>query len=128
MGELASVPGPLAAIGNRFIPQLFSYGTLQQDGVQLTTFGRLLEGAADAMPGFRRSMIEITDAEVIATSGERFHPIVEASSDSGDEVLGTVLTVTDAELAAADAYEVSDYTRIVVRLKSGIQAWVYVRA
>lgn len=29
---------------------LFSYGTLQQDDVQLSSFGRLLEGQADAMP------------------------------------------------------------------------------
>jgi len=32
------------------------------------------------------------------------------------------------ELAAADQYEVADYKRVSVDLKSGLQAWVYVRA
>eukprot|EP01133_Synstelium_polycarpum_P028912 gene28912-35239_t len=48
---------------------LFSYGTLQQEGVQLSSFGRLLQGTPDAMPGFRKSMIEITDPDVIRASG-----------------------------------------------------------
>jgi hypothetical protein len=39
-----------------------------------------------------------------------------------------VFEVTTAELAAADEYEVADYKRVSVRLKSGVQAWVYVRA
>jgi len=29
---------------------------------------------------------------------------------------------------AADAYEVDDYVRIAVRLKSGTEAWIYVSA
>ncbi|RZS87917.1 gamma-glutamyl AIG2-like cyclotransferase [Phyllobacterium myrsinacearum] len=107
---------------------LFSYGTLQQEGVQLSSFGRLLQGTPDAMPGFRKSMIEITDPDVIRASGSNFHPIVVPSSDSGDEVAGTVFKITVSELAAADAYEVADYKRIEVRLKSGIDAWVYVKA
>ena len=32
------------------------------------------------------------------------------------------------ELAAADTYEVSDYRRVAVRLKSGLEAFVYVGA
>jgi gamma-glutamylcyclotransferase (GGCT)/AIG2-like uncharacterized protein YtfP len=107
---------------------LFSYGTLQQDDVQLASFGRLLEGQDDAMPGYRQSLIEIRDPEVIKTSGKRFHPIVEPSDNPGDEVKGRVFCITDAELKAADEYEVADYKRILVRLRSGNQAWVYVRA
>jgi hypothetical protein len=107
---------------------LFSYGTLQNEAVQLSSFGRRLAGALDAMPGYRQSLVEITDPAVLATSGERFHPIVEPSSNPADEVAGTVFQVTPAELAAADAYEVADYARVSVRLKSGIEAWVYVRA
>ena len=34
---------------------LFSYGTLQLDSVQLASFGRLLEGEADALPGWLAS-------------------------------------------------------------------------
>jgi gamma-glutamylcyclotransferase (GGCT)/AIG2-like uncharacterized protein YtfP len=107
---------------------LFSYGTLQDKTVQMASFGRRLEGAPDAMPGYRQTLVEITDPEVLATSGARFHPIVEPSSDPADQVAGMVFQVTTAELAAADAYEVSDYARVSVRLMSGLEAWVYVRA
>jgi gamma-glutamylcyclotransferase (GGCT)/AIG2-like uncharacterized protein YtfP len=107
---------------------LFSYGTLRQQDVQLASFGRLLEGSDDALPGYKQSMIEITDPEVLRKSGKNFHPIVAASDDPADEVSGMVFAITEAELAAADAYEVADYKRILVRLRSGIDAWVYVRA
>jgi Gamma-glutamyl cyclotransferase, AIG2-like len=106
---------------------LFSYGTLQQDEVQLSSFGQLLEGADDCLPGHKQSMLEITDLEVIRKSGKRFHPIVAASADAGDAVAGKVFQITPAERAAADAYEVADYKRILVRLGSGIEAWVYIQ-
>ena len=57
------------------MPRLFSYGTLRQDNVQMAQFGRLLKGAPDTLPGWKREMVEITDAHVLAKSGERFHPI-----------------------------------------------------
>ncbi len=107
---------------------LFSYGTLQMESVQRTSFGRLLDGTADAMPGYRQSLVEITDPDVLRASGERFHPIVERSDNAGDEVHGHAYLVSTEELAAADRYEVADYQRVEVRLKSGRLAWVYVRA
>ena len=107
---------------------LFSYGTLQLELVQLESFGRLLDGEDDAMQGYCRTMVEITDPEVIRKSGERFHPIVAPSNDHEDEVVGRVFQITADELAAADRYEVSDYKRVAVRLKSGKEAWVYIRA
>lgn len=107
---------------------LFSYGTLRQSDVQMASFGRLLDGSEDALPGYRTTLVEITDPIVLATSGERFHPIVEPSSSPDDEVPGTVFRITEDELLAADAYEVSDYVRERVRLKSGVDAWVYVSA
>jgi gamma-glutamylcyclotransferase (GGCT)/AIG2-like uncharacterized protein YtfP len=107
---------------------LFSYGTLQLESVQLSSFGRLLEGKADALPGYKRELLEITDAAVLAASGERFHPVVMPSENAGDEIPGTVFQITAEELAAADKYEVSDYKRIEVVLKSGVPAWVYVKA
>ncbi len=108
--------------------RLFSYGTLQLDSVQQATFGRLLDGQADAMPGYRTEMLEITDPEVLRTSGERFHPVVVRSDKDDDRVVGKVFAITPAELTAADSYEVSDYRRIEVLLASGINAWVYVKA
>lgn len=107
---------------------LFSYGTLQQDAVQVATFGRLLSGEADALPGFSQALVEITDPDVLATSGKAFHPIVAPSDDPGDSVLGMAFLITLAELEAADRYEVSDYKRIVVVLASGRNAFVYVKA
>ena len=105
---------------------LFSYGTLQQEGVQLATFGRRLEGRADALPGYATSPFEITDADVIATSGKTHHLMALPTGNPADEVKGVAFALTSAELVAADAYEVSAYKRIAIRLKSGLDAFVYV--
>ena len=110
------------------MPQLFSYGTLQQDDVQRATFGRLLTGRADTLPGYSQEMHEIDDPEVVATSGKTHHPIVRPSGDTADRVQGTVFEISDAELAQADVYEVAAYRRVAVTLASGLQAWVYIDA
>ena len=107
---------------------LFSYGTLQQPEVQLSSFGRLLHGEEDAMTGYQASMMEITDAAVIKASGKRFHPVIHPSDNPQDEITGQVFRITESELLAADAYEVSSYKRVQVTLRSGKNAWVYVRA
>ena len=107
--------------------RLFSYGTLQQGNVQINTFGRLLSGAPDALIGFKQELVEISDPDVLATSGERFHPIVMPSDRDADRVQGTVFDITAEELAAADKYEVSDYERVSAQLESGSTAWVYVK-
>lgn len=103
---------------------LFSYGTLRLPEVQMALFGRLVTGEADAMLGWRQRMIEITDADVIAKSGTRWHPLVEPSDDPSDAVEGMVFAITQADLDSADAYEV-DYRRMAVTLRSGRQAWFY---
>jgi hypothetical protein len=107
---------------------LFSYGTLQLEPVQLATFGRRLEGAADALVGFRLGEVVIGDPAVVATSGAAVHPIVRATGDAGDRVAGVVFRVTRAELAHADAYETAAYARLRVTLASGRAAWVYAAA
>ena len=107
---------------------LFSYGTLQQEEVQLATFGRLLEGRADALPGYATSLFEIKDAGVVKTSGKTHHFMARPTGNPRDEVAGVVFRITAAELAAADTYEVSDYKRVAVHLKSGLEAFVYVGA
>jgi hypothetical protein len=48
------------------------------------------------------------------------------SDDPADEVGGMVFEITAAELAAADDYEVDGYERISVRLRSGVEAFVYI--
>src|SRR5579863_9837026 len=94
LGPSATVHRPLRRdkFGNMI--HLFSYGTLQQDGVQMASFGRLLKGAPDALPGWKSEMVEITNPEVLAKSGMRFHPIVVPGGAS-DEVAGMVLEITE---------------------------------
>lgn len=105
---------------------LFSYGTLQDKAVQLANFGRELNGRRDAMLGYEQSWVEIVDPAVLATSGKTHHPIIKPGSDPTQEIEGMVFEITPAELEAADRYEVADYKRVSVKLKSGDEAWVYV--
>jgi gamma-glutamylcyclotransferase (GGCT)/AIG2-like uncharacterized protein YtfP len=108
------------------MPKLFSYRTLQQEDVQLATFGRRLAGVSDALVGYRQSMVAIDDPEVVRTSGKTHHPIVAYTGRDEDRVPGMVFEISDAELAQADAYEVAAYVRVNAPLASGLQAWVYV--
>src|SRR3954468_15436580 len=109
------------------MPLLFSYGTLQEDRVQLATFGRLLIGTRDALPGFEPSLVPIGDPSVAAASGRTHHANVTRTAGNEQGVAGTVFQVTDAELAAADEYErPASYVRELVTLQSGQRAWVYV--
>ena len=104
------------------MPLLFSYGTLQQESVQLATFGRLLRGEKDELPGYEQSLLEIT-----AAGSKTHHLNVTRNGRNDSRVGGTVFEVTDAELVAADRYEQSAaYTRVTARLASGKQAWVFV--
>lgn len=107
---------------------LFSYGTLQLEAVQLSTFNRKLDGRADHLPGYRQEMVEITDPQVVATSGKSHHPIVIRTGNPQDKIAGMVFFVTPDELIRADSYEVADYRRESVILASGLTAWVYVDA
>ena len=108
------------------MPLLFSYGTLRQQNVQLATFGRLLEGKPDALPGYSLIPVRITDPHVIAVSGADTHTIARPSGNPDDRIPGTVFAITPADLEAADRYEVGDYKRILVRLESGAEAFLYV--
>ncbi|WP_430786125.1 gamma-glutamylcyclotransferase family protein [Actinoplanes sp. G11-F43] len=104
---------------------LFSYGTLRDPAVQRSVFGRELNGREDRIVGFRVEQLEITDPEVLAVSGERFHPILIHTGDARDTVAGIAFTVNDDDVARADEYEVSDYQRVEAPLRSGASAWTY---
>ena len=108
------------------MPLLFSYGTLRDPAVQKANFGRELAGHDDRVLGFRLDRVEITDPDVLAVSGQTFHPILHPTGDPADSVAGSVLELTDDELLRADEYEVDDYHRTEARLASGDTAWVYV--
>ena len=111
------------------MPFVFSYGTLQDERVQLATFGRLLEGQRDELPGFEPSLVKIEDPAAAAAAGRTHHANVTFNGRPDTRVSGTVFEVTDAELEAADRYErTASYVRIVVTLVSGRPAWVYLHA
>jgi gamma-glutamylcyclotransferase (GGCT)/AIG2-like uncharacterized protein YtfP len=111
------------------MPLVFSYGTLQHEAVQLSTFGRLLKGQRDELPGFEPSSVRIEDPNVVAASGTTHHANVTFNGKADSRVSGTVFEITDDELAAADRYEqLARYKRVAARLASGKQAWVYVDA
>jgi len=111
------------------MPLLFSYGTLQDEKVQLSTFGRRLHGQRDELPGFVPSLVKIENAQLAAKIGMTHHANVTFNGRKDSRVSGTVFEITDAELAAADQYELpAAYKRIAVLLASGKESWVYVSA
>lgn len=108
--------------------RLFSYGTLQDTAVQRALFGRELSGSPDSLPGFVLSWLEISDPDVVSTSGKTFHPVIKPTGQQSDVVAGTAFEVTREELLKADAYEADNYQRMSVTLATGSLAWVYVLA
>jgi gamma-glutamylcyclotransferase (GGCT)/AIG2-like uncharacterized protein YtfP len=109
------------------VPLIFSYGSLQQDAVQLANYGRVLHGERDELIGWVRTKVDVPEWHKAAAAGLSHYANVERTPESGDAVTGTVFELTDAELAATDAYELdAEYARVVVALASGRSAWVYV--
>jgi gamma-glutamylcyclotransferase (GGCT)/AIG2-like uncharacterized protein YtfP len=106
--------------------RLFAYGTLRQHEVQMATYGRLLEGTADVLGGYRLEPLAISDPEVVRLSGKAVHRIARQTGDPADRIPGVVFMLTEEELAATDRYEVDVYARVEVRLESGTRALVYV--
>lgn len=110
------------------MPLLFSYGTLQQEAVQLSTFGRLLKGEPDELVCFEQALFRIEDPQFVATSGKAHHAIVRFNGRDDSRVAGMVFEVSERELAQADRYEPAGYKRIAALLASGKEAWVYADA
>ena len=96
---------------------LFSYGTLRQQKVQLELFGRLLQGTSDTLPGYKTAPIIIEG---------NTYTIAVRSLNKTDRIAGSVLEVTEEELLIADKYESEDYKRVKALLESGKETWVYV--
>lgn len=108
------------------MPKLFSYGTLQNEKVQIETFGRILQGQKDILTGYKLKMLEIKDPEVLRKSNQKYHPILDFSGNPEDEVEGVLFAVTDEEILQADKYEVDDYKRVEGVFKSGKSGFIYV--
>lgn len=111
------------------MPRLFSYGSLQQEEVQLSTFGRKLNGEPDLLNGYEPSLVKITDHAVAERLKRTHHDNIKNTGDDWSSVQGTAFDVTDDELVKADTFEKQyHYKRINVTLASGNDAWVYVHA
>jgi hypothetical protein len=109
------------------MPLLFSYGSLQQEETQISTFGRKLDGEKDLLVGYEPSLVKIADHALAERLKKTHHDNVQKTDDDWSNVQGTVFEVTDAELALADTFEAQYfYKRVTVPLASGKDAWVYV--
>lgn len=106
---------------------LFSYGTLQFEKVQLESFGRILKGSKDSLPGYKLENLKITDNDVLSKSAQQYHPIAIPTKNKEDIVSGVLFEITEEELRQADLYELSDYKRIKVTFTSNQEGWVYVK-
>ncbi len=105
---------------------LFSYGTLQNENVQLENYNRILKGSDDILNNYCLEHIEIKNETVVRKSNNNIHPIIYYTGNEKDEIKGKVFKITPDELIKTDNYEVSDYHRIEITLKSGKKSWVYV--
>ncbi|MDO3694720.1 gamma-glutamylcyclotransferase family protein [Wenyingzhuangia sp. chi5] len=99
------------------MPKLFTYGTLQDESVQLALFNKTLKGSIDSIIGFEKQ--EITLDGVI-------YPILVKNNKSTKVIKGTCYDLSDQEILICDEYEGNEYKRIVIELCSGIEAWVYI--
>jgi gamma-glutamylcyclotransferase (GGCT)/AIG2-like uncharacterized protein YtfP len=104
---------------------LFSYGTLQKEQVQIELFGRIVTGSADILSGYKADIIEIKDEAFLSTGAVEHQLIALPSANKNDCIKGTVLELTEEELAIADKYEPDNYKRVEVQLGSGKKAWLY---
>jgi gamma-glutamylcyclotransferase (GGCT)/AIG2-like uncharacterized protein YtfP len=111
------------------VPLIFSYGSLQEEAVQVSIYGRALRGEPDALLHCVREQIEVPPWHKAAAAGVTHYANVVFLHGSDSRVEGTLLELTDAELAASDGYEQdADYVRVMTTLASGRRAWVYVSA
>ena len=109
------------------MPLLFSYGTLQIPDMQLATFGRLLRGEKDEAVACERQIVAIDDPAVISATGRGEHVTLRFNGRMQSRVAGTVLEVSEAELAEADKYEtLARFKRRHVLLASARTVWAYV--
>ena len=111
------------------VPLLFSYGSLQETDVQLATFGRRLSGERDELLRAEASLVKIENPATVAALGRTHHANVTFTSETDARVPGTVFEISDSELNLVDTYEAAySYRRVLGRLASGAEAWVYVHA
>jgi len=95
--------------------RLFVYGTLMDESVQKKVIGRVVEFENDTLSGYFKSKVVINN---------NTYPILVKGQG---EIAGRVLLIDEKELEKIDEYETKAYRRIEKELKSGNNAWVYVK-
>lgn len=93
---------------------LFVYGTLTDPAIQASVIGRVVQGEADTLPGFSKTIKRYQDGSF---------PVIVP--DVQGRVDGLILSLLPEELLFCDLYEGRDYHRIMVKLHSGREAWVF---
>ena len=100
--------------------KLFAYGSLKEEEVQETVFGRILEGVPETLQQFVVKEIKIEEEYGIES-----YAIISATQNQEDSISGILYETSFRELELADTYEGKHYKRIEVLLKSNQKAWVY---
>lgn len=95
------------------IERLFTYGTLQEASIQLRLFGRVIEGRAAVMRGYKRAQIRLGEVYFVAVPAEN------------EEIAGQVLELSPEELHRCDVYEGAAYLRERGHLSDGSLVWIY---
>ncbi|HVZ12454.1 MAG TPA: gamma-glutamylcyclotransferase family protein [Patescibacteria group bacterium] len=95
---------------------IFVYGTLRDPKIQMDIIGRLIEGTPDTLLGYEKSTIKLRNI---------VYPILVPGNNGVIE--GEILKVSQEELNKIDEYETDAYRRVKVKLKSGTDAWVYMK-
>jgi gamma-glutamylcyclotransferase (GGCT)/AIG2-like uncharacterized protein YtfP len=96
---------------------LFSYGSLQDEAVQLRIFKRRLKGKKANLKEYR-----LIENEYLGK-----FPIIHTSPKQDDIVNGIIFEVSEADLQNCDHYETNYYKRIRVSIKTHPSVWVYVK-
>lgn len=94
---------------------VFTYGTLQDEEIQLGVFSRLLSGTQDTLSKYKIATQKVANQ----------YPTLEHTKNEQDKITGKIYTLSPEELKKADAYEGAAYERIEITLVSGKKAWVY---
>lgn len=100
--------------------KLFAYGSLKEEEVQETIFGRILEGVPETLLGYVVNELKIEEEYGIET-----YTIISATHKKEDSISGILYDTSLRELQLADTYEGKHYKRIEVQLESNQEAWVY---
>ncbi len=99
---------------------LFAYGTLKDNEIQETIFGRVLTGTPDKLVGYAIKEINIEEEFGIIQ-----YPIIVETENSDDTISGILYKLSQHELQLADTYEGIHYKRIQVVLHSKETVWTY---